>query len=295
MPPYIFLALIAAVAYSIGALFNKQAMADGCSQQRITAISTWTPALILTPSFFLYSDPMPLHLWYQPLIASVFFSCGIVFFILALKTGDLSIVAPVSGAKPILNALLVSLLLGVDVPSATWIAGGLTLVALTVLRTPNRSTHHSFSRTATITLLAVLGFALCDTCFQQWAAGWGVMRFGALTFGIASVAALGLIPHFRTPWKQLSRTARSHTLTGAFFCSLPAFCMAYALGTYGQAPEINVVYSTRALLSILAVRWLGRWVGSSEHRITRAVLIRRLAGAAILTAAVILVIFGSTP
>ena len=295
MPPYILLALFAAVAYSIGGLFNKQAIAGGAGQVRITAISAWSPALVLIPSFFLYSDPMPLHLWYQPLLATLCFSSGISFFTLALRTGDLSLVAPVSGTKPILNALLVSVLLGVDVPLSTWAAGGLTLIALTVLRTPNRSTQHSFVRTAAVSLMAVFSFALCDTCFQKWAAGWGVMRFGALTFGIASIAALGLIPFFNTPWKQLSRTVRSHTGIGAVFCAIPAFCMSYVLGTYGHAPEVNVVYSSRALISILAVRCLGRWIGSSEHGISRAVFVRRLIGTAILTAAVALVIFGSTP
>jgi uncharacterized membrane protein len=295
MPVYIVLALIAAAAYSIGGLFNKQAIAGGIGQVRITAISAWAPALALIPSFFLYSDPMPLHLWYQPLIATLCFSSGITFFMLALRTGDLSIVAPVSGIKPIMNALLVSVLLGIDVPLATWIAGGLTLIALTVLRTPNRSTHHSFVRTAAITMTAVFSFALCDTCFQKWAADWGVMRFAALTFGIASIAALGLIPFFNKPWKQLNHTVRAHTLIGAVFCAMPAFCMAYALGTYGHAPEVNVVYSSRALISILVVRFLGRWIGSSEQHIPRAVLIRRIIGTAILTVAVALVIFGTAP
>ena len=295
MPVYLLLALVAAVAYSIGGLFNKQAMAGGAGQVRITAISAWAPALAMGPLFFLYSAPMPLHLWYQPLIASLCFSSGISLFILALRTGDLSIVAPVSGTKPIMNALLVSLLLGVDVPLSTWIAGGLTLIALTVLRTPNRSTHHSFVRTAVFSLMAVFSFALCDTCFQKWSGDWGVMRFGALTFSIASIAALGLIPFFNKPWKQLSRTVRTHTLIGAVFCAMPAVCMSYVLGTYGHAPEVNVVYSTRALISILVVRALGRWVGSSEHGISRVVFIRRLVGAAILTTAVTLVLFGVTP
>lgn len=293
MPTYLVLALIAAVAYSIGGLFNKQAMAGGAGQIRITAISAWAPALVLSPSFFLYSDPMPLHLWHQPLLASFCFSSGISFFTLALRTGDLSIIAPVSGTKPILNALLVSVLLGVNVPATTWAAGGLTLVALTVLRTPNRSTRHSFLRTASVSLMAVFSFALCDTCFQHWAAGWGVMRFGALTFGLASIAALGLIPFFNTPWKQLSQTARTHTLIGTVFCAIPAFCMSYALGTYGHAPEVNVVYSSRALISILVVRNLGRWVGSTEQHLSRAVFFRRLVGTAILMGAVALVIFGS--
>ncbi|MBL7017088.1 MAG: hypothetical protein ISR84_05975 [Kiritimatiellales bacterium] len=293
MPPYILIPILAAVFYCIGSLFNKQAMAAGCGQFRITALNAWVPALTLLPAFFFYSDPMPLHLWYQPLTAAACFYMGSLFFILALRTGDLSIVAPVAGAKPIMNALLVSSLLGVTVPFSTWIAAGLTLIALTVLRSPNKTTSHSFLRTVLVTMSSSLSFALCDTCFQHWAGGWGVMRFGALTFLIAAIACLGMIPHFSTPWKKLSKAARTHTAAGAFFCMLPALCMAFTLGRYGHAPEVNVAYSSRAVISIVAVRLLSRWIGSTEHHISRAVLIRRLVGTAILTSAVALVIFGS--
>lgn len=290
MPIYLVIAFVAAFAYSIGGLFNKQAISQGAGLMRIIAISAWTPAILLMPTVFLYSDPMPLHLWYQPLIASLFFSGGTTCYVIALRTGDLSIVAPVSGAKPIMNAVLVSALLGITVPATTWIAGALTLGALFIMRTPNHSTDHSFARTATITLMAIFGYALCDTSLMLWASAWGVTRFAVITFSIASIVALFLIPRFSGKWCDMTRSAKRNILLGAFFSSLPAVTMSYALGTYGHAPEINVVYASRALISIVIVFALGRWVGSSEQNMSRSAWVRRLIGAMVLTGAVLLVI-----
>lgn len=295
MPPYILLGILAAVGYSIGGLFNKQSMAEGCGLFRTTAFTIWATALLLLPFLFMSSEPIPWNLWIQPLTASVLFFSGSLFFILALRTGDLSIVGPLSGAKPVLNAVLVSTLLGVHVPASTWMACGLTAVALVVIRTPNASTSHSFLRTAAMTLGSAVSFALCDTCFQQWAQGWVVLRFASITFSIAALAAFALIPLFSTSWAQLSRKAKTFSLTGAAFCATSGLCMGLALGRYGHAPEVNIAYSSRAVLSIIAAWGLGRLIGSREHQISRGVLLRRLAGTAILTAALALVIFGTAP
>ncbi len=294
IPLYFSLALVSAVAYSFGGLFSKQAMTGGCGLYRVTAFTIWASALLLCPFFFLYDDPLPLHLWFQPLTAAICFSSGSILFMLALRTGDLSIVAPVSGIKPVLNALLVSILLGVTVPATTWIACGLTAIALVILRTPNSTTSHSFRRTAVIVLLAVFSFALCDTCFQHWAKNWGVLRFAAITFSTSSLAAFALIPLFDTPWRQMTRPAKSHVLIGCVLCAVPALCMGLALGRYGHAPEVNVVYSTRAVFSIIIVWVLGHQIGSIEHTAAIGVLLRRLAGVAVLMGAIVLILFGSS-
>lgn len=293
MPPYVLLALIGALGYSFGSLFNKQAMAGGCGLFRITAYTVWGAALSTLPFAFFYSTPIPWPLWWQPLTASAVFTIGQVFFILALRTGDLSIVAPVSGAKPILNALLVALLLGVTVSMATWAACFLTAAALVILRTPNTTTTHSFLKTAAITMISSLSFALCDTCFQQWAGNWGVLRFSAITFSAASLWTCGLIPYFSKPWKQLPASTRRNALAGATLCAVPGFCIGFALGSYGHAPEVNVIYGARAVISILAVRFLGRRIGSGEQHLPRRVLLRRIIGTAVLMTAVGLVLFGS--
>ena len=295
MPIYLILALISAVGYSLGGLLNKQAMTEGCGFHRSTACMVWFSTLLLAPFAALQTGSLPLHLWHQPLMASLCFSGGMLFFILALRVGDLSLVAPVSGVKPVLNALLVAGLLGTPVPPLTWIACALTAVALLILKTPNRTTKHSFLLTFTVTLLSALCFALCDTCFQQWASAWGVFRFAFFTFSIASVAALALIPKFEMPWGKLPLRARSFLLASSLCFALPSLCMGLALGRYGHAPEVNVVYSSRALLSILAVRFLGPLIGSIEHSAGKTIFLRRLVGALILLSAIALILAGSAP
>ena len=291
MPPYALLALTAAIGYSVGSLFYKQAMYNGSGLFRVTAFLMWAVVLVTAPFGFLPAPELPTHLWYQPLVAGFLFLSGQLLFVWALRSGDLSIVGPVAGAKPILNALLVSVLLGVSVPSKTWLACLLSAVALIILRSRNASTTHTFLRTATITLASAFSFALCDTCFQEWAQHWGPIRFSALTFASAGLGACIYIPFFGTSWKDLSRPARKHLLLGAFFCALPPLLMGYALGRYGHAPEVNVIYATRAILSIAVVRFLGPWVGSREQDVSAAVLWRRLLGAAILLMAVLLVLW----
>ena len=290
MPPYALFALSAAAGYSIGSLFYKQAMINGGGLFRVTAFLTWAVVLVTGPFALLPAPPLPLHLWYQPLIAGILFLSGQFLFVLALRTGDLSIVGPVAGAKPILNALLVSVLLGVSVSVGTWIACLLSATALIILRSRNASTAHSFLRTAGITIASAFCFALCDTAFQEWARNWGPMRFSVLTFTCSGLGACVYIPFFGNSWSSLTRAARKYLLLGAFFCALPPLLMGYALGRYGHAPEVNVIYASRAIMSILVVRFLGTYVGSSEQHVPRSTFLRRIIGAAILLFAVVLVL-----
>ena len=291
MPAYAYFALIAALGYGVGSLFSKQAMAGGSGLFRVTAYSTWTLAVLTQPFVWTTPEPLPVELWFQPMVAGLFFLGGQLLFILALRTGDLSVVGPVAGAKPIINALLVSLLLGLHVSAFTWLACMMAAGALLVLRSPNASSAHSFGRTAGITLLSALSFALCDTCFQEWAPTWGPMRFSGLAFACSALGALVYIPFFNPRWTALSRTARRHLLLGAAFGAVPGVLMGYALGRYGHAPEVNVIYSTRAVWAIVAVRLVGPWIGSHEGTITRATLWRRLLAALILLLAVGLVVW----
>ena len=63
-----------------------------------------------------------------------------------------------------------------------------------------------------------------------------------------------------------------------------------AISLFGKATEVNVIYSTRGLWSVVAVWWIGHWFKNREQHLPRAVLLRRLAGAILLTAAVAMVL-----
>jgi hypothetical protein len=58
---------------------------------------------------------------------------------------------------------------------------------------------------------------------------------------------------------------------------------------FGDATAVNIVYGTRGLWSVLLVWLAGRWLGSDEGSRGATVLGGRLAGAALMTAAVVVV------
>lgn len=293
LPAYIPLALLAAFGYSACALFSKRAIEEGCSLWRIAVTTVQVAALAFIPLLFTGPGWPEPRLWYQPARSALFLFGGIFFQVLALRSGDVSIVVPVAGIKPVVNALLLTFLLRIRVAPAVWTACALAAVALLIMHSPNVTTRGRFAGTVLLTFCSACLFALCDTCFQSDAPIWGAARFTALTSQLAALASLAFLPRFRTRLRDLPRAGRAHLLAGALFFLLPSFCMGFAIGRYGRAPEINVLYSSRALWSIGLVWGAGRLVGSREHTASRTVLLRRLAGAALLTAAAALVIFGS--
>lgn len=295
MPVYLFLALVAALGYSIGSIFSKQAMTEGCGVFRVFAAMTWTTAVLLLPFVFLTGTPVSWHQFHQPVIATVCWLGGASLWMTALSTGEVSLLAPVAGMKPVFNALLTALLLGAPLSPNVWGACGLTAVALLVMRAPDPKTHASFLKTAGLMAGAVFCYALCDVCLQKWAGGWGALRFTGLIFMMGSLLMFPLIPRFGTPYRDLSRPARRHLKTGMLIGALPGVCMGLAIGRYGHAPEVNVVYSSHALWSVLLVWAFGRHIGNLEHTAGRGVMLRRLAGALILLSAIVLIISGRTP
>ena len=294
MPVYLIYALIAAFGYSACALFSKRALEEGCSLWLMSTFIVEVAALAFIPLLFIGPAWPELSRWYQPALSALFLFGGIFFQVLALNSGDVSIVLPVTGIKPVINALLLTLLLRTEVSSATWIACVLVAVALFVMHSPNITTQSSFTKTVLLTFFSACLFALCDTAFQHYAHLWGAARFTALTSQLAGIACLIFMPRLRKRFFALTTVCRTHLLTSALFFLLPSFCMGYAIGRYGHAPEINVLYSSRALWSIVLVWGVGRFIGSREHKTSLTILLRRLAGAIILIAAAALVIYANS-
>lgn len=292
MPICLLLALIAALTYSIGSIFNKQAMTEGCGVLRVFAFMTWTTTAVLIPFLFLTKTAAPWHLFHQPALATLCWLAGASLWMSALRTGDVSLVAPVAGIKPVFNALLTVLLPGTVLPPTVWAACGLTALALLVMRVPDTADKTPFMKTAGRMAGAMFCYACCDVCLQKWANGWGALRFLALMFTMASILMLALIPRFGRRYRDLTQPARRHLKTGMLIAAIPGVCMGLAIGRYGHAPEVNVMYSSQALWSVLLVWAFGRHIGNLEHTAGHHVMFRRLAGALILFTAIVLIISG---
>jgi hypothetical protein len=81
-------------------------------------------------------------------------------------------------------------------------------------------------------------------------------------------------------------------LPGAVILALQAARMTYALGVYGDATAVNIVYASRGLWSVAAVWLVGHWFGNEEQTLPTHLLRNRLGGAALMLAAIGLVVFG---
>ncbi|HLY08233.1 MAG TPA: EamA/RhaT family transporter, partial [Planctomycetota bacterium] len=79
-------------------------------------------------------------------------------------------------------------------------------------------------------------------------------------------------------------------LLGGFLVALQGLLLISALAIYARATTINVVYSARGLWSVALVWVVGPWFGNRERERGAIVFRARLAGAALLLAAIVLVV-----
>ena len=109
-------------------------------------------------------------------------------------------------------------------------------------------------------------------------------------FAAAFVLSLGFLP-----WVDSVKTLRKQgafrwILAGTLLMALQAVSMSWSLSRYGDAARINIVYSLRSLWGVLIAWSLARLLGGAEAEHGRRIMLTRLAGAVLLTAAVVLAI-----
>lgn len=291
MPVYLILGLASAVGYAFGNLFNKQAMEEGCSPILITPVIVVIQVLVCIPFFFMDGSWPELKYWYQPVITAMLWHAGGILHARALRVSDASIIAPIMGTKPVVNALLLVVLLGVPVPYTTWIAAGLVAVALFIVRTPNVSGNASFTKSLLMTVIALITFALSDTSIQHYAPRWGAFHYTAMIYAFGLLMALAALPVLIPRYKKMNRRGGVFLLLSAVGFAIPGICLVIGIGRYGHAAEINIMYSLRTILTIVLVWTGGRLVGNIEHTGGRRIFIRRLVGALILMSAIGLILF----
>ena len=66
--------------------------------------------------------------------------------------------------------------------------------------------------------------------------------------------------------------------------------MAVAIRFSGDATAVNIVYSSRCVLSVVLAWATARWLGSREATLPRHILALRLAGALLLAGAIVMVV-----
>jgi drug/metabolite transporter (DMT)-like permease len=147
------------------------------------------------------------------------------------------------------------------------------------------------ARTIIYALLSAVSYALFDVLVRKWASAWGVGRFLPITAAFLALYSLTIIPKFKAPLRELNWPTWRWLLAGTFFIAVQSLIFVFCLAQYGQVTAANVIYSSRGLWSVVLVWLVGHWFRNQEQQLGMRILRWRLAGAVLMTAAIVLVVW----
>jgi drug/metabolite transporter (DMT)-like permease len=293
LAPGSLIPLVCAVLYVSAALMLKRASTLGVGPWRIGFLANWLMFFVFLPWGLLQPgahDAMPSSLW-QPALNGLLFLSGQTFIFLALQKGDVSVTTPVMGAKVLLVATFTLLLHAGAVSGKWWIAAALSASAVALLHFGEPQAGRTrVGRTVLLAGLSALSFSLCDVLLQKWSGTWGSGRYVTLMFLFNALYTFLFVPFFRAPLRALDRRAWCWTGVGALLLALNNAGIAVAISVWKSPITVNIVYSIRGLLSVVVVWAVGHWFFSDEKHLAPRVFRVRLAGAALMLGAILLVL-----
>lgn len=281
-------------------MLAKQAIDRGVSPWTGTFLGNLWLALFWGGVAIIRQDVIPTEGWADAAIIGAMFVMGQVFTYLAFQFGDVSVATPIFGVKVLMVAGLTSVLDGTEVSAAIWIAGTLASAGVILIQWNGKrrgavdAVTAADSRrnrlTVVLALCAAFSLSLFDVCLQKWARGWNSYAFLPVMFGTAGVLSLLLLPWVTFPKRIRQLQAGKWILAGTILMALQAMSMCFSLAEYQDAPRINIVYALRGMWGVLLAWAFARTLGTQEANVGRSVMLRRLAGSVLLTAAVLMAI-----
>lgn len=294
LPLHLLLPFAASALFVVGLMLIKKAGGSGVSPWTVTFIANIWAAIAFSTLLLMGGPGQPIALVWQPAAIAVLYIAGQFFTFMALSHGDVSVATPVFSIKVLLVAALVTVIAGETLPQAVWAAAALATLGIVLVQQSNSSSTHSrVAFTVVFALLAATTFSLFDVLVQRWAPAWGPGRFLPIAFGIAALLSLGFVPWIDRP-SGIAREARLPLLLGTLCIALQALCIVFALARFGDAARVNIVYALRGLWGVVLAFAFARLLQSGEAGLSRRVMISRLMGAGLLTAAVVLAILAKS-
>lgn len=292
-PLYLLLPLASSLIYVLGALSLKRASGAAAGVWRTAFVSNITTAALFAPMplipLIMPPSAGPMPLW-QPALIALAFVLGQVCTMYALNKGDVSIATPVVGTKVIFVAFFATIVLGDVLDRWTWVAAGMSAIGIGMLNLGRSASKQDVKRTIAASLGAAACYAIFDVMVRMWAPIWGTGRLLPAMFALAAVFSLALVPLFEGPILKIPRQAAVPLLMGSAFIGVQSLLLIITIATFGNVTQVNVVYNSRGLWSVIGVWLIGHWWGNTEMSGGGASLAWRLAGATLLLGAIVLAV-----
>lgn len=282
--------LIVALMYTLGAILTKRAMVHGAGVLRCLFVSNlliFVFMLILFGPNLEFKDPSG---WPWVLLVGVAEFLGAVFVTLSIRTGDVSVQTPLMGTKILLVATFSLFLLPKPIPVTWWIGAVLACLAILSLGVSSLLKKGLARISVLYVVASCCCFALVDVVIEREAVHFGQNAFYLSAGIILFVLTLFCIPFFKGRLIEIPKKAWGWLLSGSILLALQLIGIFYLLGEYGQATVFNIFYSSRGVMSVLLIWFLGRWFGNYENASGQGVMLRRLGGAVLLMIAIVIIL-----
>ncbi len=274
----------------------KQAIDRGVSPWTGTFLGNMWLAVVWGLVAVVRGEVISTDAWGAAAFIGVLFVLGQVFTYLAFQFGDVSVAAPIFGVKVLMVAGLVSVFTGEVVPNRVWIAGTMATAGIVLIQWSGGNgkqlpgAKRRLGLTIVLALSAAFSLSLFDVSVQKWAADLNSYAFLPVMFGVSGILSLLFIPRVDVPsrWRELKATR--WILGGTILMALQATSMCFSLAEFGDAARINIVYALRGLWGVLLAWMFARQLQTNEASLAVRVMLRRLAGAVLLTVAVLMVV-----
>lgn len=270
----------AASLYAAGSLQIKRSLIEGATKRRAIAVTNIAMALWALPLFFISRGDFELTAWLTAVGAGVALFLGRILSLKSLEVGDLSIVGPLLGMKTLLVAVFSFATGQKELTTWLWIAAILATLGVVLIQRGPRKFTKNRREAAYYAGGASILFAACDILVVE---ARGQLGIGWLSPTLFMTVAL-LVP-FLGKHPSPPHEARKPMYLGSVIMGFQTSLVILFIGLTGQAVLINIVYSSRALWTVIIDRFYGRGEGVA------AFFKWRLAGAALLVTAIVIVIF----
>ncbi len=290
---HLLLPLLASLLFVCGLLFIKRSSGAGVGPWTITFLANEFAALLFSLLWFFGGPGQPWGLLWQPAIIAGLYILGLLFTFLAIERGDVSVAAPVFGVKVILVAFLLTLVGDQALPKNVWYAAALATAGIALIQWTGQGHRRHVVLTICLACAAATSYASFDVLVQRWAPAWGAGRFLPIVYWIVGLLSLGFLPWVQ--WSKLREPAiRRCLVPGAMLIALQAVCIVLTLSVFGDAARVNVVYALRGFWAVVLAWAAAKLWGGSEAFLGRKTFLTRLAGAGLLTVAVVLAVLAGS-